>query len=88
MPLPENESGPQRTTALEELRGRASACRIRAAGLVREANGLDALANQIEEIAKCASQLNNGCDGPVPTIGVGSDAEQALWRLIIRDSRG
>lgn len=85
MPFPSNESGPQRSTAIEELRGRAEHCRSRAGDFMREANGLDALANQIEEIAKCAVRLNGDSDGPVPTIGIGSDAEHALWRLIIRD---
>ncbi len=78
-----NEAGPSRSTAVEEIRGKAELYERLAAAYRRRAAQLMSLARQLEGINKYAASVSNGGDGPCPTIGVGSDAEYALWQLVI-----
>lgn len=74
-------NGPCRETALVAIRGRALSMIERGKEMTKEGEQFLALARQLEAIDKYADSQSNGGDGPVPTIGIGSDAEQALWRL-------
>lgn len=69
------ESQPMRETAI-------SALRTRGEQILRRGRQLIALANALDEIQKSATEGCNGSDGRHPYIGVGSDAEEALWELI------
>lgn len=72
--LPHAENGPMRETAIGSLKSRAKE-------LIRRGNGLLALANTLEAIQKSATEGCEG-DGRHPYIGVGSQAEEALWDLV------
>jgi len=50
--------------------------------LVRRGQQLLALASAIEEIEKSATQGHDG-EGRHPYVGAGSDAEEALWELVV-----
>ena len=53
--------------------------RDRASMLMRRANGLKQLADQLDLIAESAASKDGGEDGP--HVGVGSQAEEALWEM-------
>ena len=81
------EIGPSRTTAIEEIRAMAAHHRERAKDFGRSAARLESLAKQLEAInAYADSQSVDGAESSAPSIGVGSDAEHALWQIVIQGS--
>lgn len=69
-----------RRTAVDAIRDRAAALR-------REAAGLSALADALDEIQRySASRSVDGAESDAPYIGVGSAAENALHELVMKAS--
>lgn len=75
---PMNESGPCRESAVESLRKLAEEAMGYSDQYRRQANGFKALADQLDAIAAHAATFEGDT---APHIGVGSDAEHALWSL-------
>ena len=71
---PPAECAPCRQTAVSALRERGE-------GMIRGGRQLLALARTLEQIRESATA---GCEGEGrhPYLGVGSDAEEALWALV------
>lgn len=72
---PQIERGPCRETAVGALKSRGEE-------MVRRGRRLIALARTLEDVQKSATEGCEG-DGRHPYVGVGSDAEEALWELVV-----
>jgi hypothetical protein len=85
----ETHGGRQKATNVlrdkaEALRRASVAAQREAETLARKACRLEALAGQVDAIEAAArAGVPDGVEGPIPYIGVGSDAEQALWEMAL-----